>query len=156
MCIAKGNKMIDYNATLQKFFDEVVLFLEKRKSRASGELEYNRIVDAIAVVRAVAENPTKYADYNARVKDGLERMDLVEAFMPNPNDNRVYLIYNKVLWNMAKLHSQFDWERKEAEKVLLNARKQMKYKNSTNILKDLYFPFVSPERYGIKKDSKTR
>ena len=30
--------MIDYNATLQKFFDEVVLFLDKRKSRASSDL----------------------------------------------------------------------------------------------------------------------
>ena len=143
--------MIDYDATLQKFFDEVVLFLEKRKSRASSEFEYNRIVDAIAEVRAVAANPTKYADYNARVKDGLERMDLVEAFMPNPHDNRTYLIYNKVLWNMEKLHSRFDWERKEAEKVLLGALKQMKYKNASNILKDFYFPFVSPEKYAVKK-----
>ena len=148
--------MIDYNATLQKFFDEVVLFLEKRKSRASSKFEYDRIVDAIAEVRAIAENPTKYADYNARVKDGLERMDLVEAFMPTPRDNSAYLIYNKVLWNMAKLHSQFDWERRESQKVLLNALKQMKYKNASNILKDFYFPFVSPEKYAVKKDSKTR
>lgn len=148
--------MIDYNATLQKFFDEVVLFLDKRKSRASSELEYNRIVNAMAQVRAVAANPKKYAGYDTRVKDGLERMDLVGAFMPTPRDNSVYLIYNKVLWNMAKLHSQFDWERGEAQKVLLNALKQMKYKNAGNILKDLYFPFVSPEKYAVKKDSKTR
>lgn len=143
--------MIDYNATLQKFFDEVVLFLDKRKSRASSEFEYNRIVNAMAQVRAVAANPKKYADYDTRVKDGLERMDLVGAFMPTPRDNSVYLIYNKVLWNMAKLHSQFDWERGEAQKVLLNALKQMKYKNAGNILKDLYFPFVSPEKYAVKK-----
>ena len=148
--------MIDYNATLQKFFDEVVLFLDKRKSRASSEFEYNRIVNAMAQVRAVAANPKKYADYDARVKDGLARMDLVGAFMPTPHDNSVYLIYNKVLCNMAKLHSQFDWERGEAQKVLLNALKQMKYKNAGNILKDLYFPFVSPEKYAVKKDSKTR
>lgn len=148
--------MIDYNATLQKFFDEVVLFLDKRKSRASSEFEYNRIVNAMAQVRAVAANPKKYADYDARVKDGLARMDLVGAFMPTPHDNSVYLIYNKVLCNMAKLHSQFDWERGEAQKVLLNALKQMKYKNAGNILKDLYFPFVSPEKYAVKKDSRTR
>ena len=148
--------MIDYNATLQKFFDEVVLFLDKRKSRASSEFEYNRIVNAMAQVRAVAANPKKYADYDARVKDGLARMDLVGAFMPTPHDNSVYLIYNKVLCNMAKLHSQFDWERGEAQKVLLNALKQMKYKNAGNILKGFYFPFVSPEKYAVKKDSKTR
>ncbi len=143
--------MNDYNATLQKFFDEVVKFLDKRKSHADSEFEYNRIVDAIATVRAVAANPKKYADYNTRVKDGLERMDLVEAFMPTPRDNTAYLIYNKILWQMDKLNSQFDWERKEAQKVLLAALKQMKYKNSTNILKDLYFPFVSPEKYAVKK-----
>ena len=57
---------------------------------------------------------------------------------------------------MAKLHSQFDWERSEAQKVLLNALKQMKYKNAGNILKGFYFPFVSPEKYAVKKDSKTR
>lgn len=148
--------MIDYNATLQKFFDEVVLFLEKRKSHAKDEVEQKRIIDAMAEVRAVAANPKKYADYDARVKDGLERMDLVDAFMPTPRDNSAYLIYNKVLWNMAKLHSQFDWERGEAQKVLLNALKQMKYKNAGNILKDFYFPFVSPEKYAVKKDSKTR
>ena len=148
--------MIDYNATLQKFFDEVVLFLDKRKSRASSEFEYNRIVNAMAQVRAVAANPKKYADYDVRVKDGLVRMDLVGAFMPTPHDNSVYLIYNKVLCNMAKLHSQFDWERGEAQKVLLNALKQMKYKNAGNILKDLYFPFVSPGKYAVKKDSRTR
>ena len=148
--------MIDYNATLQKFFDEVVLFLEKRKSHAKDEVEQKLIIDAMAEVRAVAANPKKYADYDARVKDGLERMDLVDAFMPTPRDNSAYLIYNKVLWNMAKLHSQFDWERGEAQKVLLNALKQMKYKNAGNILKDFYFPFVSPEKYAVKKDSKTR
>lgn len=148
--------MIDYNATLQKFFDEVVLFLEKRKSHAKDEVEQKRIIDAMAEVRAVAANPKKYADYDARVKDGLERMDLVDAFMPTPRDNSAYLIYNKVLWNMAKLHSQFDWERGEAQKVLLNALKQMKYKNAPNVLKNFYFPFVSPEKYAVKKDSKTR
>lgn len=143
--------MIDYNATLQKFFDEVILFLEKRKSRAKDEVELKRIIDAMAEVRAVAANPKKYADYNARVNDGLERMHLADAFMPTPHDNTAYLIYNKVLWNMGKLDSQFDWERKEAETVLLGALKKMKYKNAGNILKDFYFPFVSPEKYAVKK-----
>ena len=36
--------MIDYNATLQKFFDEVVLFLEKRKSHAKDEVVLYRLV----------------------------------------------------------------------------------------------------------------
>lgn len=156
LLLNKGIKMTDYDATLQEFFGDVLLFLERRQQRAKDDEEQKCIIDAIAVVQTVARNPVKYADYAVRVKDGLERLSLVDAFMPTPHDNSAYLIYSKVLWNMGKLHSQFDWERAEAQKVLLNARKQMQYKNSTNILKDLYFPFVSPERYGVKKDSKTR
>ena len=148
--------MIDYNATLQKFFDEVIKFLDKRKSHAKDEIELKRIVDAIAAVRAVAANPKKYADCNARVKDGLERVDLVEAFMPTPRDNSAYLIYNNVLWQMDKLNSQFDWERVEAQKVLLDMLKRMKYKNATNVFKDFYFPFVSPATYAVRKDSRAR
>lgn len=156
LLLNKGIKMTDYDATLQEFFSDVLLFLERRKQRAKDVDEQKCIIDAIAEVQTVARNPVKYADYAVRVRDGMERPSLVDAFMPTPRDNSAYLIYSKVLWNMGKLHSQFDWERAEAQKVLLNARKQMQYKNSTNILKDLYFPFVSPERYGVKKDSKTR
>lgn len=142
--------MTDYDATLQEFFSDVLLFLERRKQRAKDVEEQKRIIDAIAEVQTVARNPVKYADHAVRAKDGLERLGLDDAY------SSVYLIYSKVLWNMGNLHSQFDWERAEAQKILLNARKRMKYKNSTNILKDFYFPFVSPERYGVKKGSKTR
>jgi hypothetical protein len=55
----------------KSFFDEVILFLGKRKAHARDEVEMKRIVDMMAIVRAVSENPRKYADYNARVKDGL-------------------------------------------------------------------------------------
>lgn len=156
LLLNKGIKMTDYDATLQEFFSDVLLFLERRKQRAKDVDEQNCIIDAIATVQTIARNPFKYADYAVRVKDGLARLSLVDAFMPTPRDNSAYLIYSRVLYYMGNLHSQFDWERAEAQKVLLNARKQMQYKNSTNILKDLYFPFVSPERYGVKKDSKTR
>lgn len=146
--------MTDYDATLQEFFSDVLLFLERRKQRAKDVDEQKCIIDAIAEVQTVARNPVKYADYAVRVRDGVELH--AEPFMPTPHDNSAYLIYNKVLWNMGKLHSQFNWERGEAQKVLLDARKQMQYKISTNILKDLYFPFVNPKRYAVQKDAKTR
>ena len=142
--------MIDYDATLKTFFDEVILFLDKRKSQAKDEVELKRIVDTMGIVRAVAANPRKYADYNARVQDGL--VEHAEAFMPTPRDNSVFLIYSRLLWKLPDLWSQFDYQRQEAQKALLDALKQMKYKNATNILKDLYFPFVSPERYAVKKE----
>lgn len=43
--------MIDYDATLQKFFDEVILFLGKRKAHARDEVEMKRIVNMMAIVR---------------------------------------------------------------------------------------------------------
>ena len=141
--------MIDYDATLKSFFDEVILFLDKRKARARDEVEMKRIVDMMAIVRAVSENPRKYADYNARVKDGL--VERAEAFMPTPHDNTAFLIYSGVLWKLSDLYSQFDYQRQEAQKALLSGLKQMKYKNAGNILKDLYFPFISPEKYAVKK-----
>ena len=141
--------MIDYDATLQKFFDEVILFLGKRKVHARDEVEMKRIVDTMAIVRAVSENPRKYADYNARVKDGL--VEHAEAFMPTPHDNTAFLIYSGVLLKLSDLYSPFDWHRQEAQKALLDGLKQMKYKNAGNILKDLYFPFISPEKYAVKK-----
>lgn len=151
LLLNKGVKMTDYDATLREFFSDVLLFLERRKQRAKDVEEQKRIIDAIAVVQTVARNPVKYVDHAVRAKEGLEWLGLADA-----SYSSVYLIYSKVLWNMGKLHSQFDLERAEAQKILLNARKRMKYENSTNILKDFYFPFVSPERYGVKKDSKTR
>ena len=141
--------MIDYDATLEKFFAEVVLFLEKRKKQAKDDVELQRVISAIGIVNAVAENPRKYADYAVRVKENL--VEPVEAFMPNPYDNSVFLIYNKVLSNLSKLYCQFDYHRHEAQKVLLDGLKQMKYKNATNILKDFYFPFISAARYAVKK-----
>ena len=141
--------MIDYDATLKSFFDEVILFLDKRKARARDEVEMKRIVDMMAIVRAVSENPRKYADYNARVKDGL--VEHAEAFMPTPHDNTAFLIYSGVLWKLSDLYSQFDYQRQEAQKALLSGLKQMKYKNAGNILKDLYFPFISPEKYAVKQ-----
>ena len=141
--------MIDYDATLKKFFAEVVLFLEKRKKQAKDDVELQRVISAIGIVNAVAENPRKYADYAVRVKENL--VEPVEAFMPNPYDNSVFLIYNKVLANLSDLYCQFDYRRHEAQKVLLDGLKQMKYKNATNILKDFYFPFISAARYAVKK-----
>ncbi len=140
--------MIDYGATLQKFFDETIVYLQKRLDAAKDEIEQSRVSQAMAQVSAVAENPRKYADYNMRVKDNLVADP--RPFMPTEHDNSVFMIYQKVLWKMADLYSPYDHQRQEAQKLLLNALKQMKYKNAKNVLKDLYFPFVSPEKYAVK------
>ena len=140
--------MIDYDATLQKFFEEILKFLDKRATRAHDKKELERIKKARTQVEAIAKDPKKYADYNTRVKNGL--VVAPEAFMPNEHDNSVFLIYNRAMNNIENLDSDFDYHRAEAQKVLLNMLKQMKYKNSTNLLKDFAYPFISPTRFAVK------
>lgn len=141
--------MIDYNATLQEFFKEVVKFLDNRAARAQDEFEYQRICRAREQIKKIAENPVKYADYNARVVDGLEPH--TAAFMPNQRDNSAYLILSKVLHCMGNLNSEFDWHRKKAQETLLKARRAIAYKNSTNIFKDIKFAFMGLEKFAVKK-----
>ena len=115
--------MIDYDATLQKFFQEILLFLNKRMERAKDKHDVICIMNTADIVRAVAKNPGKYADYNMRVADKL--VEDARAFMPNSSDNSAFMIYQRVLNSMGKLNSPYEWERTEAQKVLLDMLKQI-------------------------------
>lgn len=143
--------MIDYDATLKMFFAEVVKYLEKLQRNAEDEIQSNRCKAAIDVVQRIANNPMKYADYNVRVKDGMETDDFVKAFVPtNTRNNALYLVYSVVVNSMGDLHSHFDFHRKQAQQKLLNALKGVKYINSTNLLKDFTFKFKSPKSFAVQ------
>ncbi len=146
--------MIDYDATLQKFFQEILLFLNKRMERAKDKHDVMCIMNTADIVRAVAKNPGKYADYNMRVADKL--VEDARAFMPNSSDNSAFMIYQRVLNSMGKLNSPYEWERTEAQKVLLDMLKQIKYKNDPSVFKDFYFPFVSATRFAIQQVQKQK
>lgn len=146
--------MIDYDATLQKFFQEILLFLNKRMERAKDKHEVICIMNTADIVRKVASNPVKYADYNARVADKL--VEDARAFMPNSSDNSAFMIYQHVLNSMGKLNSPYEWERTEAQKVLLDMLKRIKYKNASSVFKDFYFPFVSATRFAIQQGQKQK
>lgn len=136
--------MIDYDATLQQFFAECIKFLEKQRLHANDQIALKRINNAISVVSRVAANPKMFGGYNVRVKAGLEPMDLVDAFMPaGTDDNRVYLAYSAVVNSMENLYNEYDWHRAEAQQTLLNSLKAIKYRNTTSVLKDFYFPLLS-------------
>ena len=142
--------MIDYDATLQKFFQEILHFLNKQMQRAKDKHEVLRIANTADIVRAVAKNPGKYSDYNARVADGVEPQ--AEPFMPNPRDNSAYLILRKVLHHMGNLDNEYEWYRKEAQDILLKARRAIAYKNSKNLFRDIQFLFKSAEKFAVKKE----
>ena len=144
--------MIDYDATLQAFFAECQNFLGKRAAHAKDKFELNAINNAINMVREVASNPKKYADYNARASMGFESPDMATGFVSG-GDNSAYLTYSSVVNSMGELYNKYEYQRAQAQKKLLNALKSMKYKNAGNILKDLYYPFLSPEKFAVKSQN---
>lgn len=146
--------MIDYDATLRKFFEEILKYLDNRVKNAKDKHIQQNVFDAIRAVRTIADNPQMYADYDARVKAGLESHSIVEGFMAGTRDNSVFLLYNGVLWGMKNLNSPYEWEREEAQKKLLRAQKAIEYKNSTNLLKDFIFPFRANESFAVKVKQK--
>lgn len=146
--------MIDYDKTLEKFFKQCIVYLEKRAKTAKDKHIQKDIFDAIWTVQTISDNPRQYADYNARVEAGLESHAVVDGFMAGTRDNSAYLVYSKVLNSMADLDSQFSWKREKAQESLLNAVKTMEYKNSTNLLKDFIWPFKSPEAFAEKVKQK--
>lgn len=149
--------MIDYDKTLEKFFKQCIVYLEKRSETAKDKYIQENVFDAIWTVQTISDNPRQYADYNTRVKAGLESHTVVDGFMAGTMDNSAYLVYNRVLNIIPSLYSRYSWERETAQESLLNAVKTMEYKNSTNILKDFIWPFRSPESFAEKvKQNKNR
>ncbi len=141
--------MIDYDATLQRFFDEIIKFLNNRSDKAKDKFEREHIMNAVRCVSLIAANPKKYADYNMRVQDHLEADP--RAFMPSPYDNYVFLLYQGVVNNMDDLNSEFDWVRSNSQAYLLNALKKIKYKNETNVFKDFYYPFLPVSKFAVQE-----
>ncbi|MBO5662472.1 MAG: hypothetical protein J6S12_01255 [Alphaproteobacteria bacterium] len=146
--------MIDYDKTLEKFFKQCIVYLEKRAKTAKDKYIQKDIFDAIWTVQTISDNPRQYADYNVRVKTGLESHAVVDGFMAGTRDNSAYLVYSKVLNSMADLDSQFSWKREKAQETLLKAKSAMEYKNSTNFLKDFIWPFKSLKTFGVKVKQK--
>lgn len=145
--------MIDYDATLQMFFSETIKYLERLRTRAKDKIYADRITAAIDVVQRIAANPTKYADYAVRAREGLDNGDLAMAFIPQgSHDNSVYLSFSAVLNSMGELNDRFDWNREKAQQKLLAALKTVKYKNSTSKLKVLTFKFKSPKDFAIQSN----
>lgn len=141
--------VIDYQATLQKFFKEIIKFLDNRVARIDSELAYRKVCKAREDIKEIAKNPKKYASYAQRIKDDVDPQP--EAFMTNPQENSVYLILSQVLNNMGNLDSQFDWYRNGAEKLILQSVRAMEYKNSKNLFKDIKFMFMSDKKFGVTK-----
>ena len=147
--------MVNYDETLQKFFAEMIVFLNKRRQTVKDNKELDCVDRAIECVTTVAKDPRNYADYHTRQQ---ERLVLpVEALMLRGNNNRVYLLYSRFMFNdLPKLYSEFDFEREGAQKKLLDALKQMKIENASNALGALVKSFRSPKSFAVHEEVPTR
>lgn len=147
--------MVNYDETLQKFFAEMIVFLNKRRQTVKDNKELACVDRAIECVTTVAKNPRKYADYSIRQKEGLVVPS--EALMLRGDNNRVYLLYSRFMFNdLPKLYSEFDFEREGAQKKLLDALKQMKIENASNALGALVKSFRSPKSFAVHEEVPTR
>lgn len=143
--------MIDYEATLKMFFEEVKKYLTNLRGQAKDKVYLFRINAAIDVVERIAANPAKYGDYRVRCEEYMEKPDIANAFIPaGTNDNTVYLSYAAVLNSMADLYVKSDYKREQAQKKLLASLKTLKYKNSKNAFKDFVFAFKSPQSFAVQ------
>lgn len=144
--------MINYDATLKAFFAEIIKYLDNRATHAKDRVAFFRIERAREIVEKIAENPSKYANYNVRVKKDM--IVDARAFMPTSNDNSVFLLYRGVLNIISDLNSEIDWVRSNSQASLLKALKQIKYKNATNIFKDFYYPFLPASKFAVQEKTK--
>jgi len=146
--------MIDYDATLQSFFEYVIKYLDMRAARAHDKEEAEHIANARVKVQKLAANPKKYADYQARIADRVDPFDydFLAAFIPHgTRDNSALLVYSDVVASLSDFYSEYDYARDKAHKTLLNKIKAMKYKTARGgMLKDFYYPFLSPSRFAVK------
>lgn len=147
-------KNIDYGATLQKFFAENIKYLEKLARKTKDKKDADRISAAIDMVRRIAANPAEFADYRVRAKEGMESAEFARAFIPvGTDDNSVYLSFSGTLHLVGDLNSRLDIKREQAQEKLLKALKTIKYKNSSNVLKDFTFPFMSQKYFAVKAEN---
>lgn len=139
--------MINYDLTMQRFFDEVKKYLEKRATRAADRVEFDAINAAQVAVCMVARNPKQFSgQYDVLHK--VAGRDVYSAFSINDG---VYRVVENVIYSATDLDSEFEYTRHEAQKNLLNALNMIKYRNSGCLLKDLYKPFLPVTYYAVKE-----
>lgn len=145
-----NKKLIDYDLTIKKFFVSVIDFLKKSAEKAKTKKEYENILKTIEVVNKISQNPKKYSDYGARVKENLEPD--TEVFCKKNQegivvDNSVWLAFSKVLY---AIDGYYNGSGIGKENDLLKAIKNWKYKTSTSFFKDFVFPFKSIESFAAR------
>ena len=66
------------------------------------------------------------------------------------SNNFVYLTHRKVINLLLDLHAEWNSQHMGSQNGVLKALKKMKYVNSSNILKGIYYPFLSSTKFAAK------
>ena len=145
-----NKNLIDYDLTVKKFFDSVVTFLKKSTEKAKTKKEYENILKTIEVVNKISQNPKKYSDYGARVKENLEPD--AEVFCKKNQegivvDNSVWLAFSNVLY---AIDAYYNGSSICKENDLLKSIKSWNYRISTSVFKDFIYQFKSPESFAAR------
>ncbi len=147
---------VDWDRTIDRFFISVDAALGENfnvlaQSRASHFYDLaNNFYEASRQLAAVRENPRKYADYGARIRDKLVIAPTV--FIPyGTSDNSLYVAYNSVMHAMEQFYryevSDF------YQRNLLDAIKKWDYVQSKNKFKVLYHSFLPATHFVVQKQN---
>ncbi|MBR1380239.1 MAG: hypothetical protein IJ560_01485 [Alphaproteobacteria bacterium] len=137
--------MIDYDKTIDKFFDGVVQYLNSRVSRAKDTQELAKIRESIKSFELARKNPREYCDVYKKYQE-LKVNGLLRG-----QNNSVYIAVRDVLAAMDTYykHEQYGYN-DDVKKALLEAIKKFNYTASSSVLKDFTFAFMSPSRFAVR------
>lgn len=145
--------MINFDLTLQRYFDEVKKYLRQRVSHARDSVELDTINGAYNAICAIADNPKKYAGQYDVLHKVANQQNVGDAFR---HGDGVYMDVERIIYSSADLNSQIDYTRHQAQENLLKALNRIKYMNNKNPFKDFYRPFLPATYYAVKEKANQR
>lgn len=154
MCVKSGEYiMIDYDKTVEQFFNSVIEFLQMRADKSCDVDERNLIRRNIHRIRGIMFNPAENCDYAAQLRLGLVVQP--DGFIrPGSRNNGIYRAYKGVEGAIDKYYSHkrqtLGYLARADSQDLLSAIKQWNYAKSTSLFKDFVFSFKSKESFAAK------
>ena len=133
---------IDYHLTVQNFLKSVRKFLDGRMGCATTMWEYNAVAAAMAGIARMMINPGEYCG-----RDNMMTAFAPLAFVHNGTKTGAYVAFVAVMAAMRDMYAGDG----TAGRKFLGAVKRWNYQMSKNSFKDLYYPFLSPMRFAVKR-----
>ncbi len=144
------HKKIDYELTVKKFLKNAWAFFDNRMGNAPNMWEYDGAQKAAERINTILHAyPEFFRDIHSR--DAMFNMFNKWAFarLGGP-DNGIRTAFINAMWAAAKMQKK---PSKENRTKFLWMLKKWNHTTSTNMFKDLYYPFLSPATFAVKEKS---